>query len=116
MNTIYRQTYSILDWLGDVGGLYDAIMLIMQFATLPISTFALRAHLLSVLFRFIESYKEEEKNDEHNSSKKMRSSFLNSMFNSKDTEEETLIKSLKGDFQILQSFRKLSWFASFFKC
>ena len=116
MNTIYRQTYSILDWLGDVGGLYDAIMLIMQFATLPISTFALKAHLLSVLFRFRESYKGEEKNDENNSSPEMRSSFLNSMLNSKDTEKETLMKNIKGDFMILKPFRKLSWFTSFFKC
>ena len=45
----------MLDWLGDVGGLYDALLLIMQFITLPISTFALRSKLLSSLFRFRES-------------------------------------------------------------
>ena len=55
LKTIYRQTYSMLDWLGDVGGLYDALLLIMQFITLPISTFALRSKLLSSLFRFRES-------------------------------------------------------------
>ena len=29
VRTIFRQTYNILDWLGDVGGLTDALIIIV---------------------------------------------------------------------------------------
>lgn len=61
LNTIYRQTYSILDWLGDVGGLYDAVLIIIHVATLPFSTFALRTQLLSSLFRLRERQRNEDR-------------------------------------------------------
>lgn len=55
MKTIYRQTYSMLDWLGDIGGLTDALVLILAALVYPISTFALKAKLLASIFRFRES-------------------------------------------------------------
>ena len=52
---IERQTYSLLEWLGDVGGLFDALVIIGEFLVGPISAFALKATLLSKIFRFTQS-------------------------------------------------------------
>lgn len=55
LRLITRSTYSFLDWLGDIGGLNDALVLIAQTLLAPASTFALQAKLLSTIFRFRES-------------------------------------------------------------
>ena len=47
-----RSTYSLLDWLGDMGGLLDALYLLGAIFMSPISNFALNADLLSYLFRY----------------------------------------------------------------
>ena len=44
-----RQTYSSLDFLGDLGGLYDALRLIAQTIVAPFSTFALKAFVTKSL-------------------------------------------------------------------
>ena len=49
---VTRQTYSILDWLGDMGGLFDALYLIGMIILAPISNFALKTELLTSMFRF----------------------------------------------------------------
>ena len=36
---INRQTYSLLDWLGDMGGLNDALLLIFNLSLLPFLRF-----------------------------------------------------------------------------
>ena len=36
-----RETYSILDWLGDLGGLYDALFIICRFLLTPISAYTI---------------------------------------------------------------------------
>ena len=46
MTTIERQTYSILDWLGDVGGLFDGLKIIGSFIIAPIASFAMKTELL----------------------------------------------------------------------
>ena len=46
-----RTTYSCLDWLGDVGGLFDGLLLVTQWMVQPIVTFVMQAKLLSSLFR-----------------------------------------------------------------
>ena len=48
---INRETYSLLDWLGDLGGLFDALKLIAQVIIYPVSSFSLSATLMSKLFR-----------------------------------------------------------------
>ena len=48
---VNRETYSLLDWLGDLGGLFDALKLLCAFLISPISGFTLRATLMSYLFR-----------------------------------------------------------------
>ena len=54
-NVTERQTYSFLEWLGDIGGLYDALRLIGLLTITPFGTFARKAMLLSEIFRFTES-------------------------------------------------------------
>jgi len=46
-----RQTYSLLDWMGDLGGLYDALILIAGLIVAPISAFNLQSTLMAKLFR-----------------------------------------------------------------
>ena len=50
-----RQTYSLLDWLGDLGGLLDILLHIGRILVLPISSFTLKQTLMSALFRFKHS-------------------------------------------------------------
>ena len=55
---VTRQTYSILDWLGDLGGLYDAIYYIFYILLKPISAFALNSTIMTSFFRLKgDSYK-----------------------------------------------------------
>ena len=42
LRQINRQTYSLLDWLGDCGGLMDALFLIAEILVAPFASFALR--------------------------------------------------------------------------
>lgn len=59
-----RQTYSILDWLGDLGGLYDALFLIVKVILSPISVFSLHSTLLSGFFSFRRSNDEKAEEKE----------------------------------------------------
>ena len=47
---IERSTYSSLEWLGDIGGLYDAMRLIGQLIVSPVALFSLKAELISQAF------------------------------------------------------------------
>ena len=48
---IERQTYSLLEWLGDCGGLYDALKIISGAILAPLSSLALNTELLTQIFR-----------------------------------------------------------------
>ena len=50
---IERSTYSVLEWLGDVGGLFDMLKLIGGILMGPISAFNLKATLLKQAFHFV---------------------------------------------------------------
>ena len=52
-----------MEWLGDIGGLYDALRLIGMVIVAPYSSFALKAELLSQVFRFTESKRLAEKRE-----------------------------------------------------
>ena len=43
---IERKTYSCLEWLGDIGGLYDALKLIGHFFVFPIALFGVNKEIL----------------------------------------------------------------------
>ena len=48
---INRETYSLLEWLGDVGGLIEALRFLGKLIAGPVTSFSLQATLLSALFR-----------------------------------------------------------------
>lgn len=50
--TINRQTYSALDWLGDIGGLLDSLYIIGAVFMSPFAYFTLQINLLTKMFRF----------------------------------------------------------------
>ena len=51
LTTVERQTYSLLDWIGDCGGLYDGLKLLVGKIIAPIAAIALKAELLTFNFR-----------------------------------------------------------------
>ena len=51
LKTHSRQTYSVLDWLGDCGGLMDALFFIAKVLANPFSLFALNIKLRRLLVR-----------------------------------------------------------------
>ena len=48
---VNRESYSLLDWLGDLGGLFDALRLLCHIMIYPVSSFTLQATLMAKLFR-----------------------------------------------------------------
>ena len=48
---VQRQTYSLLEWLGDVGGLFDGLKLIASPLTGLLAAHNLKSSLLSIAFR-----------------------------------------------------------------
>ena len=48
---VARSTYSLLDWLGDLGGLFDALYYMASLIVRPASAFALQATMLVSFFR-----------------------------------------------------------------
>ena len=53
MKTIERQTYSLLDWAGDVGGLFDGLKLLASFFVAPIASTALQISLITKGFNIV---------------------------------------------------------------
>ena len=53
----------MLDWLGDLGGLFDALRYICAVLVQPVTAFTLKTTLLTAFFRFkpAESKNEEQK-------------------------------------------------------
>ena len=54
-NVTERQTYSFLEWLGDIGGLNDALRIIGALIIGSYSTFMLKVELLTNVFRYTDS-------------------------------------------------------------
>ena len=46
-----RETYGVLSWLGDIGGLTDCLLLLGRLLLKPFTSFSLQTFLLSGLFR-----------------------------------------------------------------
>ena len=55
LTTIERQTYSMLEWLGDVGGLFEGLNGIGFFLVAPIASYAMRMEILTTTFSFAKS-------------------------------------------------------------
>ena len=48
---IMRETYDVLTFVGDVGGLADGLLMLFSFMLSPYTSFKLRSYLLTHLFR-----------------------------------------------------------------
>ena len=51
----------MLEWLGDVGGLFDMLKLIGSILVIPFAAFRLKSELLSKIFRYISSLAKSKK-------------------------------------------------------
>ena len=100
---IERQTYSLLEWLGDVGGLSDMLFLIGKLLISPIAAFALKAELLSQAFRFTLSLNYKEKRLKKQQSLTDASSVR---LASKDEAAEKAEANLRWDFKNLSRIEK----------
>ena len=47
---IERQTYSLLEWIGDIGGLFDGLLLLGRNLIAPFAAFALKSALFTEIF------------------------------------------------------------------
>ena len=81
----------MLEWLGDMGGLFDALRIIGSFFVVPVSAYALESNLLATIFRYRKSMKEVTTSDRFKSSWKT----FESDFEKKDKD---LAKMVKHDF------------------
>ena len=59
-----RQTYGLLDYLGDLGGLFEGLYFICGFFIAPISSFGLNSTLLTSIFLVKPHVPPENKDDE----------------------------------------------------
>ena len=75
INNIERQTYHLLDWLGDCGGLLDALRFLGSLLACPISAFALQTKLVSMIISYLpsdKSYRKTLTGEEEKKSKFMK--------------------------------------------
>ena len=98
---INRETYSLLDWLGDVGGLIDALRYLCKFLIGPVTSFSLQATLLSTLFR----QRPSEVFKRLVSIPANAASFKKKYFLSNYAKNKTvLFKNIRQDFQVMKVF------------
>ena len=99
-----RQTYSILDWLGDIGGLLDALYLIGFVFISPLASYAMNSKLLSTLFRYKGSDESlYERTDTWNKLDYTKSEKLN-----RQMSDDTQVDDIKVDFQKYKSIKRIS--------
>ena len=55
LQVVQRQTYSLLEWLGDIGGLLEALKYLGIVVLLPLRSFMLKNELISTIFHYVES-------------------------------------------------------------
>ena len=63
-----RQTYSLLDWLGDIGGFYGMICTLASIMVYPMAKFRLETALMSSMFRLRQSQEDSKYRVLHSSS------------------------------------------------
>lgn len=60
---IERSTYSLLDWFGDLGGLYEALYFLGYFVASPAAAMSLKANLLANNFLYVRSKEYENEKE-----------------------------------------------------
>ena len=100
MQVTERRAYSLLEWLGDVGGLLEALRNIGTFLITPITAYLMRVTLLADNFRYIKQRKRDNcnafpRNQLHEShSSPSRSSLTKPAFDLKPSPHKIKRKSL----------------------
>ena len=115
MLIINRETYSLLDWMGDCGGLFDALVLIIGFFVGPVAMFSMQATLLSSFFKF------KPKADnlaQSTGSEQTAKRFFELFYHPEKTKEDNLAvaKTIEKEFSLQRSIKKLSFFATNLLC
>ena len=92
MTETERQTYSLLELFGDVGGLFDGLKILIGIVLAPISAFNMRSMIL------IKAFRQEPKDDgtrvdELMSTKKMTNKFTNHYIGLKRVQKQGYIES-----------------------
>ena len=60
LTTIERQTYSTLDWAGDIGGLFEALKILAALFVGPVAKLALQTKLLANAFKTVATGQDKE--------------------------------------------------------
>ena len=102
-----------MEWLGDIGGLYDALRLIGYALVLPVTSFQLKAELLSQVFRFTESkrFAEKRKDDPLYDSSTYQPTAPENY-----TDMQHLANNMQWDFQKMANIPRRMCLATFFGC
>ena len=51
---IERSTYTMLEWLGDIGGLFEALVFLGRMTIAPVAAIAMQAKLLTKAFWYLD--------------------------------------------------------------
>ena len=92
-----------MDWLGDLGGLLDALYLIGYVLISPFAKYAINSKLLTTLFLYRGT--EEGLLKRTLSAKKV--SYFKSNFNESQFDENRLLNNIKQDFQRYKPIKKV---------
>ena len=102
----------MLDWLGDIGGLLDALYFLGYIFISPLANYAKNSKLLSTLFRYRGS--DESLFARQFSSLKLN--YITKSFKSKTYNAEDLIDDIKKDFQKYKPIKRISFWAQKLFC
>ena len=69
--TFNRNTYDFFSFLGDIGGMIDAIYILLKIILLPITMFNLKSFLLTVMFRLVPSRQSRGEGDDDQAESKI---------------------------------------------
>ena len=69
--TTNRNTYDFFSWLGDIGGLIDAVYIILKIILMPVTSFNLKHFLLTHMFRLVPSRQSQAAENYFNDDKKI---------------------------------------------
>lgn len=119
MQLTERETYDVLEWLGDVGGLFDALYYLAYFFVTPLTTYKLRIELLSSVFRSSKLSEQNEvgskwwQNNENMSSFRKRSIFYLVTHCRKTKNYRHLLKqseeAIKGQLDLAKFLQRLKY-------
>ena len=105
---IERKTYSLLEWLGDCGGLFDALRIIGMLIMWPFTSFKIKSLLLSKVFIFTKSKRMADKQQSADQVPKEASNFI--------TGDESLKANMKWDFENATKIPALGCLQILFGC